>query len=96
MSVGSIGAVSPGVVPRPPAASSPGQQGQTPQQLGAPQSSQSEPCSGNHPEPLKSMSTETFMSLKNQPTGPEAAMDGMKKILEMVALMKILESIQEM
>ena len=96
MSIGSIGAVSTGIVPRTPIAATTGQQGQTPQQLATPQQAHSPMCSGNHPEPLKSMSTETFMSLKNQPTGPEASMDGMKKVLEMVALMKILEAIQEM
>tara|TARA_Y100001938_G_scaffold150272_1_gene240429 strand:- start:973 stop:1266 length:294 start_codon:yes stop_codon:yes gene_type:complete len=97
MSIGSVGAVTTGIVPRTPVAASAGQQGQTPQQLGTPQHHhQGGMCCGHHPEPLKSMSTETFMALKNQPTGPEAAMDGMKKVLEMVALMKILEAIQEM
>jgi hypothetical protein len=42
------------------------------------------------------MSTETFMSLKAQAAdGPQSTLDGLKKILEIVAMTKLLEAMQQ-
>ena len=96
MAIGAVGAVTSGMVQPPQASARTGQQGQTQQQLGTPAQSQQQGCTGHHPPYAQGMSTETFMALKNQPTGPESTMDGIKKVLEMAALLKILETIQKM
>ena len=67
MAIGAVGAVTSGMVQRPQAAASAGQQGQTPQQLGTPSQGQPESCTGRHPPYAQGMSTETFKEPANRP-----------------------------
>ena len=91
MSVGTIGPAATGAVPPSPATANTGQNdtGPTPPQ-------QENSCVGGNHEPLKDMSTETFMALKSQATESSTSMvEGLKEILKILALTKVVEALQQ-
>ena len=92
MDIGPVGPSSPGGV-APPAAATSSQNQDTPSPDASPPK---EHCGGGNPQHLPDMNTETFMALKAQAAdGPQSTLDGLKKILEIVAMTKILEAMQQ-
>jgi hypothetical protein len=92
MSIGPVGPSPTGWV-APPAAAASSQNQDSPSPEPYPQKDH---CSGHNPPHLADMSTETFMSLKAQAAdGPQSTLDGLKKILEIVAMTKLLEAMQQ-
>tara|TARA_R110002020_G_scaffold26270_19_gene84897 strand:- start:1931 stop:2188 length:258 start_codon:yes stop_codon:yes gene_type:complete len=53
-------------------------------------------CEEGHPKPAAGMSTETFMALKSQSAdNPQSMVEGLKEILKILALAKVLEALQQ-